>query len=192
MECDMTPSTPSTEPSPVLPDTVHFGMLTSPVQTLSVSCYIDSFGDLEIAALLKEKEAIQTFEQTLEDTRKEVGSHKAFFCRLQRAFDKQKKNCEKTLQSFDEKLQQKRIDDRNLADMKDTISNLRKQVDLLELHQHALPMLHRLLFHLTGPDIVYTDKVNRRNFLHKVLASNRHIGRSYQGELSQTYAPLPS
>ena len=36
-------------PPPVLPDIADFGMMTTPIQT-SVSCYTDSFENLEFAA----------------------------------------------------------------------------------------------------------------------------------------------
>ena len=122
-------------------------------------------------ALLKRSEATETVEQTLADTRKEMGSQKALFCWLERAFDKQKQNYEKTLQSIEEMFRQKRIDDQKLAEIKYTISDLRKLVDLLKLDQNAFLLL---LIYLTFPDIVYMDKVTPTNFLYKVLAFDYH------------------
>ena len=102
--------------------------------------------------------AIETLVQTLADTRNQLGSQKALFCKSERAFDKQKQNYEKKLKSLDEKFRQKRVDERNLANMKNTISELREQVDLLNMDQNSLPIFHLLHFYLTYPDIIYMDK----------------------------------
>ena len=77
MDCELPPSSPSPLPPPVLPDLADFGTMTTPIQTSSVSCYTDSFENLEFAALLKENEAVDTLEQILADTRKELGAQKA-------------------------------------------------------------------------------------------------------------------
>ena len=103
-------------------------MMTTPIQTSFVSCYTDSFENLDFAALLKENEVVETLEQVLADTRKELGAQKAFVHQLEIAFEKQKQNYEGTLRSLEEKTHQKRLDDRNLPDLKDTISDLRTQV----------------------------------------------------------------
>ena len=66
--------------------------MTTPIHTSSVSCHTDSFENLEFAALLKENEAVETLEQVLADTRKELGARKALVYRLEVAFDKQKQN----------------------------------------------------------------------------------------------------
>ena len=50
--------------------------------------------------------------------------------------------------------EQKRLDDRNLADLKDTMLDLRTQVANLNADRQALPLLHQLLYQLTVPDIV--------------------------------------
>ena len=51
---------------------------------------------------------------------------------MERAFDKRKRHCVKTIKPISEHTRQKRIDDQNLPDFKDTISDLRKQIALLE------------------------------------------------------------
>ena len=174
MDCELPPSSPSPFPPIVLPDIADCGTMTTPIHTSSVSCYNDSFENLEFAALLKENEAVETLEQILADTRKELGAQKALVDRLEVAFDKQKQNYEDTLRSLEEKTRQKRLDDRNLADLKDTISDLRTQVANLHADRQALPLLHQLLYQLTAPDIVYMDKVTPTNFLYTVLAADRH------------------
>ena len=161
-------------PPPVLPDIADFSMMTTPIQTSSVSCYTDSFEKLEFAALLKENEALETLEKVLTDTRKELGTQKTLVHRLEIAFDQQKQNYENTLRSLEENTRQKRLDDRNLADLNDTISDLRTQVANLNADRQALPLLQQLLYQLPAPDIVYMDKVTPTNFFHTVLAADRH------------------
>ena len=102
-------------------------------------------------------------------------AQKALVHRLEVAFDKQKQNYENTLRSLEEKTRQKRLDDRNLADLKDTISDLRTHVANLHADRQALPLLHQLLYPLTAPGIVYMDKVTPTNFLYTVLAADRHF-----------------
>ena len=89
MDCELPPSSPSPLPSPVLPDIADFGTMTTPIHTSPVSYYTDSFENLEYAALLKENEAVETLEQVLVDTRKELSAQKALVHRLEVAFDKQ-------------------------------------------------------------------------------------------------------
>ena len=93
------------------------------------------------------------------------------FARLERAFNKLKKNIEHISQSLSAQTRQKKLDARILADLKDTITDLRKQNALLQSDQHALPMLHQLLATLTAPDVVYMDNVIPTTFLYTVLAS---------------------
>ena len=100
------------------------------------------------------------------DTRKDLGAQKALVHRLEVAFDKQKQNYEDTLRSLEKKTRQKRLDDRNLADLKDTMSDLRTQVANLLADRQAIPLLHQLLYQLTAPDIVYMDKVTPTSFLY--------------------------
>ena len=57
MECNAPLSSSPVLP-PILPDISDDGVLTSPVPTSTVSCYTDSFADLEHAALLKENEEV--------------------------------------------------------------------------------------------------------------------------------------
>ena len=64
--------------------------------------------------------------------------------------------------------------DRNLADLKHAISDLRYQVANLNADRQALPLLHQLLYQLTVPDIVYMDKVTPTNFPYTVLAADRN------------------
>ena len=128
MDCELPFSSPSPLPPPDLPDNSDFGMMKTPIQTSFVSCYTDSFENLEFAAHLKENGAVETLEQVLSDTRKKLEAQKALVHRLGKAFEKQKQNYEDTLRSLEEKTRQKRLDDRNLADLKDTISDLRTQV----------------------------------------------------------------
>ena len=91
MECNVLLSA-SLVPPPILPDLTDVGVLTSPVPTSTVSCYTDSSADLEFAALLKENEEVDCLEQTLADTRRELGKQKALFERLVRAWNKLKEN----------------------------------------------------------------------------------------------------
>ena len=172
MECNAPPS-----PSPVLPPILHditdVGVLTSPVPTSTVSCYTDSFADLEFATLLKENEEIDCLQQTLAATRAELGKQKALFARLERALNKLKENYEHISQSLSAQTRQNKLDARNLADLKDTITDFRKQNALLQSDQHDLSMLHQLLATLTAPDVVYMDNVIPITFLYTVLASQR-------------------
>ena len=180
---------PQASPPPVLPDVADFGMMRTPIQTSSVSCYTDSFENFEFAALLKENEAVETLEQVLADTRKESGAQKALLHQLKIAFGKEKQNYEATMRFFEEKTCQKRLDDRNLADLKDTISDLRTQVANLNADRQALHLLHQLLYQLTVPDIVYLDEVAPTNFLYTVLAADRQ---SSTADLPSTNATLSS
>ena len=116
MECEASPSS-SPMPPPVLPDIVDPFRLTFRVPTFSVSCYTDSFADLELAALLNQNDNVESLEKDLEDTGAALGSEKATFTRLERAFDKQKQQFEQTLKSLSEHTRQERIDDRNLRDL---------------------------------------------------------------------------
>ena len=172
MDSELPHYSPSTIPPPVLPDIADFSMMTTPIQTSSVSCYTDSFQNIEFAALLEENEPEETLEKVLTDTRKEFGAQKALDHRLE--IEKQKQNNEGTLRSLEEKIRQKRLDDRNLANLKDTISDLRTQNANLNADRQALLLLHQLLYQLNVPDIVYIDKVTPANFLYKVLAADRH------------------
>ena len=104
---------------------VYYGTLIPLVPTCSASWYTDSFADLEIAAIVKENDAIESHEKALEDNREELVSQKATFSRLERAFDKQKQHYEQILKSLIEYTRQKRIDECNFRDLKDTISDLR-------------------------------------------------------------------
>ena len=90
MDFELPLSSLSPLPPPVLPDIADFGMTTTPIQTSSVSCYTDSFEKLEFGALLKENELVETLEQVLANTRKELGAQKALVHQLERAFEKQK------------------------------------------------------------------------------------------------------
>ena len=108
------------------------------------------------------------------DTRKELGVQKASVHRLEIAFEKQKQNYEDTLRSLEEKTRQKRLGDRNLADLKDTTSDLRNQFANLIADSQALRLLHQLLHQLTAPDILYLDKVTPTSFLYTGLAADRH------------------
>ena len=74
------------------------------------------------------------------------------FARLERAFNKLKENYEHISQSLSAQTCQNKLDARNLADLKDTITDLRKQNALLQSDQHALPMLHQLLATLQSFD----------------------------------------
>ena len=94
MDCEMHLSLPSTLLPPVLPDNADFGMMTTPIQFSSVSCYTDSFENFEFAALLEENEAVKTREQVLADTRKELGAQKALVHRLEMVLEKRKQNYE--------------------------------------------------------------------------------------------------
>ena len=174
MDCELPLSSPSALPPPVVPDIADFDMMTTPIQPSSVSCYTDSFKNLEFAAILVENEAVETLQQALADTRKESGAQKALVHRLEIAYEKQKQNHEDTLRSLEEKIRQKRLDDRNLADLKDTITDFRTQVANLNAHRQALPLLHQLLYQLTVPHIVYKDKVKHPIFLYTVLAAEHH------------------
>ena len=78
MENDASPSLSPLPPS-FVPDIVYSGTLTPLAPTYSASCYTDSFADLEIAALVKENEAIESLEKALEDNREELGSQKQRF-----------------------------------------------------------------------------------------------------------------
>ena len=160
-------------PPPILPDITDVGVLTSPVPTSTVSCHTDSFADLDFAALLEENEEVDCLQQTLTATRAELGKQKALFIRLERAFNKLKENYEQISQSLIAQTRENKLDARNFADLKDTISDLRKQNALLQSDQHALPILHQLLATLTAPDIVYMDNVNPSTFRYTVLASQR-------------------
>ena len=160
-------------PPPILSDITDVGVLTSPVPTSTVSCYTDSFAGLEFAALLKENEEVDCLQQTLAATRAELGKQKALFARLERAFNKLKENYEQISQSLSAQTRQNKLEARNFADIKDTITDFRKQNALLQSDQHALPMLHQLLATLTAPDVVYMDIVNPTTFLYTVLASQR-------------------
>ena len=72
MECNA-PLSPSPVPPPILPDITDVSVLTSPVLTSAVSCYTDSFADLDFAALLKKNEEVDCLQQTLGATRAELG-----------------------------------------------------------------------------------------------------------------------
>ena len=128
---------------------------------------------MEFAAVLKENEEVDCLQQNLAATRAELGKQKALFARLERAFNKLKENYEPISQSLSAQTRQNKFDARNLADLKDTITDLRKQNALLQSDQHALPMLHQLLAKLTAPDVVYMDNFNPTTFLNTVLASQR-------------------
>ena len=125
MECNA-PLSPSTTPPPILPDITNNGVLTSPVPTSTVSCYIDSFADWEFAALLKENEEVDFLQQTLAATRAELGKQKVLFARLDCVFNKLKENYEQISQSLRAQTRQNKLDGRNIAEPKDTISDLRK------------------------------------------------------------------
>ena len=170
MECNA-PLSPSPVPPPILPDITDIGALTSPVPISTVSCYTDSFADLEFAALLRKNEEVDCLQQTLAAIRAELGKQKALFARLEQAFNKLKENYEHISQSLFAQTRQNKLDARNLADLKDTITDFRKQNALLQSDQHALPMLHQLWATLTAPDVVYMDKVIPTTFLYTVLAS---------------------
>ena len=84
-----------------------------------------------------------------------------------------KENYEQVSQSLSAQTRQNNLDDHNIADLKHTMSDRRKQNALLQLDQHALPMLHQLLATFTAPDVVYIDNVNPTTLLYTVLASQR-------------------
>ena len=159
--------------SVILPDITDVGVLTSPIPTSKVSCYTDSFAELEFAALLNENEEVDCLEQTLADTRAELGKQKALFARLEHAFKKLKENYEQISQSLSAQKTQIKLDARNIAYLKATISDLRKQNALLQLVQQTLPIPPQLLATLTAPDLVYLDNVTLTTFLFTVLASQR-------------------
>ena len=138
----------------ILPDITDVGDLTSPVPTSTVSCYTDSFADLDFAALLKENEEVDCLEQTLADTRAKLEKQKALFACLERAFNKLKENNEQISQSLSAQTRENKLDGRNIAHLKETISDLRNENALLQSDQHALPMLHRLLATFSAPDVV--------------------------------------
>ena len=121
------------------------------------------------------------------DTRKELGAQKPLVHRIEIAFEKQKQNYEATLRSLEDKIRQKRLDDRNLADLKDMISDLRTQVAKLNLDRQALPLPHQLLCQLTVPDIVYMDKVKPTNFPYTVLAVDRQ---TFTADIKKNYHQL--
>ena len=172
MECNASLS-PSPVPPPILPDITDVGVLTSPVPTSTVSCYIDSFADSEFAALLKDNEEVDCLQQTLAARRAELGKQKALFARLERAFNKLKENYEQISQSLSAQTHQNKLDARNIADLQDTISDLRKQNALLQSDQHAVSMHHQLLATLIAPDMVYLDNVTPTTFLYTILTSRR-------------------
>ena len=128
---------------------------------------------MEFAALLKENEVVDCLQQTLAAARAELGKQKALFARLERAFNKLKENYERISQSLSAQSRQNKIDTRNIADLKDTMSDHCKQNALLQSDQHALPILHELLATLTAPDVVYMDNVNPTTSLYTFLASQQ-------------------
>ena len=107
----------------------------------------------------------RNFEHVLADTRRELCAQKALVHRLEIVFEKQKQNYENTLRALEEKVHQKRLDDRNFADLKDTISNLQTQVANLNADRQALPLLHQRLYLFTATEIVYRDKLTPTKFL---------------------------
>ena len=161
-------------PPPILPDITDVGVLTSPVPTSTVSCYTDSFADLEFAALSKENEEVDYLQQTLAATRAELGKQKALFARLERAFNKLKENYEQISQSLNAQNHQSKLDARNIEDLKDTMSDLRKQNALLQSDQHALPMLHQLLATLTAPGHGLTISFSLPSYIQSWLPSAPH------------------
>ena len=95
------------------------------------------------------------------------------FARLERAFNTLKENYKQISQSLSARTRRDKPDARNIADLNDTLSDLRNQNALLQSDQHALPMLHQLLTTLTAPDVVYMDNVTPITFLYTDLASQR-------------------
>ena len=160
-------------PSPIVPDIIAVGVLSSPVPTSTVSCYTDNFIDLKLADLLKENEEVDCLQQTLAATRAELGKQRALFARLERAINKLKENNEQISRSLSAPTRQNKLDARSIADLKDTISDLRKQNALLQSDRHSLPMLHQLLATLTASVVVYMDNVTTNTFVYTVLASQR-------------------
>ena len=128
IDIDMQPLSPSPVATPVLPDIIDRGTLTSPVPCSSVACYTDSFADLEFAALLKDTSELENIQATLTATQAKLGYQKGLFARIERDFKQMKQNYEATLKDVEARTVQKRIDDRNIADFKDTINDLKKQV----------------------------------------------------------------
>ena len=95
------------------------------------------------------------------------------FARLERALNKLKENYEHISQSLSAQTRRNKRDARNFADVKNTMSDLRKQNALLQSDQHALSILHQLLATLTAPDVMYMENVLPTTFLNTVLASQR-------------------
>ena len=180
VDVDMVPQSPSPVPPPVIlspnirarPNIVDCSTLTSPIPTESVACFTDSFADLEFAALLKDTSRIDALQETLEATQNEFGRQKGMFCRLERDFKTMKENYETTLKDLEAKTTQKRLDDRNIADLKDSITDLRTQLDSIKADQGALPLLHQILYYITAPDLVYMDKAAHNEMLYRALASS--------------------
>ena len=173
MDRELPLCSPSPFSAPVLPDLADFGTITTPIQTSSVSCYSDSFENLEVVAGEKKNEAVETLEQIWADTRKDLVAQKALVRRLEIAFEKRKQNYDATLRSLKEKIRQKRLDNRNFTDLKETISDLRTQVANLNAHRQALPLLHQLLYQLTVPDFFYMCKATPTIFLYTAFAAGR-------------------
>ena len=104
-------------PPPILPDITDVGVLTSPVPTATISCHSDSFADLEFAAILLGNEEVDCLEQTLADTRGELGQQKALSARLEHAFNTLKENYDYISQSLSAQIRQNKLDARNVADL---------------------------------------------------------------------------
>ena len=54
---------------------------------------------------------------------------------------------------------QTRLGDRNIADVKATITELPMQINGLKSNQHAFAMLYNLLYYITSTDTTYIDEI---------------------------------
>ena len=187
MGCDLPLSSPPPLFPPVLPDIADFGMMTALIQNFSVSCYTDSLENFEFSVLFKKKWTCRNSWAGFDWHSKTVGCTNALVHRLEIACQKQKQTYEDTVRLLEEKVRQKRLDDRKLADLKDTISDLRTQVAKLTADRQALPLLHQLLQQLTAPGLACKDKVTTTKFLYTVLAADHQTSNS---DLKKSYHQL--
>ena len=121
MEIDVSLSL-SPVPPPILLDIADNCTLTSPVPTQSVACFADSAADMEFEALLKGVDQ-------LEALRVAYGAEKERLIRLEIQFQKHREILAQTQRQIEAKTQESKILDRNVLDLKNTVEDIRNDVE---------------------------------------------------------------
>ena len=137
---------------------------------------------MEFAALLKDVDELEALPIA-------YGAEKERLICLEIQFQKHREILAQTQQQLAAKTQENKILDRNVKDPKNTVEDLRNDVDTLKADRGAIPMLHDLMYHFCSPNHEYMTRVYSTTLFCKILGC---CSSSSLADLKKNYRRLMS